>query len=555
MGHRLYEVVRESNVPVPLRDGTILRANVQRPAAAGRFPVLVQRNAYGKGWPLSLLARHGFVVIDQDLRGRYASDGEYVPMFIPENPEAEDGYDTVAWCAELPYGNGRVGTFGASYNGWTQWALAPGRPPGLACMAPGVIAPKSTDWEQGGIFRTGRALQWLMDALGADTRRRAGLPRPHLPSEVVNLEDTTWRGRWNWFLPLAEIPAQYFGQLHEHYLTWLRTQHVDVWRHHEGHAEIAVPALNWTGWWDRLVRTIDHTTGIRQASRFEEARSGQRLVIGPWSHGHFGGAKVGACEFPPHAAVDYTEMMLRWFDHHLRGADNGVMDGEPIDVYILGADAWRGEPDWPPQRAVPTAWHLRQSGGLTRQEPGAEEPDRFVYDPRDPVPTLYGQRTQDEPHDYRRLDHRNDLLRYQTEPLAADVEVVGEPKLVLWAASDALDTDWIVRLLDVREDGFAMGLCYGVVRARFRDGFERPSVLSPNEPVCYEIALNPIGIRFRQGHRIRVDISSSDFPNFDRNHNTGGDDYFEATLKVANQTVFHDGARPSAMILPVLPDD
>ena len=555
MSHRLYDIIREEDVAVPMRDGTILRANIQRPAAPGKFPVLLQRNAYHKGWPIPNLVKHGYIVVDQDLRGRYSSDGDYVPMFIPSNPEAEDGHDTVAWCAEYQSGNGQVGTFGASYNGWTQWALAPTRPPGLECMAAGVIAARSTDWEQGGIFRTGRALQWLMDALGADTRRRAGLPRPHLPSEVVALEDSSWRGRWNWFLPLAEIPAQYFGQLHGYYLEWLRNQQVDTWRFPETHAEVSVPVLNWSGWWDRLIRTIDHTTHIRKVSRFEQARSGQRLVIGPWSHGAFGGAKVGDVEFPAHAAVDYAQMLQRWFDHHLRGGDNGVMDGEPIDLYVMGADQWRGEPDWPPQRAVPTPYYLRASGGLTRQEPGAEEPDRFVYDPRDPVPTLYGKRTQDEPHDYRALDHRDDLLRYQTEPLAEDVEVVGEPVLVLWAASDALDTDWIVRLLDVRPDGFAMGLNYGVVRARFREGFDRQVRLQPDEPVRYEIQLNPIAMRFLKGHRIRVDATSSDFPNFDRNHNTGGDDYFEATLKTARQTVFHDRDRASHLVLPVIPDE
>lgn len=552
MGHRLYEVVREENVAMPARDGTVLRGNVQRPAAAGRFPVLLQRNAYGKGWPVPHLVQHGYIVVDQDLRGRYASDGDYHPMYLPGHTDREDGADAVVWCHEYRHGNGQVGTFGASYNAWTQWNLAPERPPGLATMAAGVIAARSTDWEQGGIFRTGRALQWLMDALGADQRRRAGLCGPHRPGEVQHLEDCVWRGRWNWFLPLAEIPAQYFGPMHRHYLDWLKVQHVDTWRLMDTHVDVSVPVLNWTGWYDRLIRTVDHFTHIREVSRYPAAREGQRLIMGPWSHGHFGGATVGECDFGPAAAVDYGQMLLRWFDHHLRGADNGVMDGEPIDLFVMGRNQWRGEPDWPLQRAVETVFHFRSDGRLSRDEPGDEEPDTYDCDPRDPYPTLYGQRTQDEPHDYRVLDHRTDVRHYQTDPLPEPMELTGEPRLLLWAASSALDTDWIVRLLDVHPDGFAQGLCYGVVRARYRHGFDRPERLTPGEPTAYEIQLNPIGIELGVGHRLRVDLTSADFPNFDRNHNTGGDDYFEATLKTARQTIFHDRHRASRLLAPVV---
>lgn len=553
MGHRLYEIIREENVEMPVRDGTILRANIQRPATPGKYPVLLQRAAYGKGWPLPNCVRDGFIVIDQDIRGRYASDGEFVPLFIDRHHEAEDGFDAVAWCAEYEHGNGQVGTFGASYNAWTQWQLAGAQPPALQAMVAGVIAARSTDWEQGGVFRTGRALQWLINALAPDTRRRLGLPPPHKPAEAAALDTSAWRNRWFWFLPLAEIPAEWFGTLHEFYLEWLRNQHVDVWGFMDQHQKVEVPVLNWTGWYDRLIRTIDHTTHIQEVGATAAARQGQRLVIGPWSHGMFGGGSVGGLEFGDHATVEYPLMVHRWFDHHLRGADNGVMDGDPIDLFVMGRNVWRTEPEWPLQRAVETRYHLRSGGRLSLDEPGEEEPDRFTYDPRDPVPTLYGQWTQDEPHDYRSLDHRRDILRYETAPLREAVEVTGELSMVLWAATSGKDTDWIVRLLDIHPDGLSHGLCYGIVRARYRQGFDRVELVEPGEPLRFEIRLNPIGIEFQPGHRIRVDVTSSDFPNFDRNHNTGGDDYFEATLEVAEQMVFHDRERDSYLLLPIVP--
>lgn len=556
-----YEIVREENVEAQMRDGTILRANIARPRARGKFPALVQRTPYGKGWACAGLAAYGYVVINQDLRGRYASEGEFIPLFTDQHHDAEDGYDTIEWAASLPYCDGNVGTFGGSYCSWTQWQLAPRQPPHLRAMAAGVLAARLTDMERGGIFRTGRALEWVCGSLAPDTRRRTGGPKPHTPEEFWRLWDTALRGKFYWFLPLAELPEWALGTLGEYYRQWLADHTTDHFHFCERHKDVAVPNLHYTGWYDRHIGTVDHFNGVRQNALSDLARRSQRLIIGPWTHGLLGGQRVGEMDFGPQAALNYEAVVLRWFDYWLKGIENGVLEGPPVRIFVMGANHWRDEEEWPPARAEEVVFYLHSrgrantpygDGSLSPDPPKDEEPDRFTYDPRDPVPTLYGQRTQDEPRDQRVLDHREDVLVYQTPPLPEEVEVTGYPVLKLYAASSAPDTDFTAKLVDVHPNGFAQNLCYGILRARYRQGFARPELLTPGEVVEYTLELQPTSNRFLKGHRIRLDISSSDFPNFDRNHNTGGADYFEATLRVAEQTVLHDRVHPSRLILPVI---
>jgi putative CocE/NonD family hydrolase len=255
-------------------------------------------------------------------------------------------------------------------------------------------------------------------------------------------------------------------------------------------------------------------------------------------------------------------MIARWYDYQLKGFDNGLEDEAPVQLFILGENRWRGEREWPLARTKHTEFFLHSGGSantvmgdgvLTTGAPAAEPVDRYTYDPRDPVMSLMRADSQAAPVDQSPHDHRRDILVYQTPPLEDDLEVTGPVSLRLWAATDGPDTDWTAKLAVVFEDGLCVNLTYGVMRAQYRNGYENPSLLEPGKPYEYSIKLNPTGILFRKGQRIRLYVSSSDFPNFDRNHNTGRDYWSDPELRVAHQTVFHDPAMPSRLILPVIP--
>ena len=560
----------QTDVAAPMRDGTVLRADVYCLDGADGLPTLVTRTPYDKSQPAMTpifegLARAGYAVVVQDIRGRWASDGEFHPMFNADWTDAEDGHDTIEWAAAQPWSNGRVGTFGYSYPSWTQWALAPTKPPHLVTMFTGGIGPRTTDWEVGGIFRPGRALQWLLGSMAPDTQRM--FERPHGPDTIEaweHLYGNVDRNKWLWFLPWKDLPLEAVGGLTERFHDWLANHHVDVWRFDDSFDKIDLPVHHRTGWYDRLIHTVDMYNGMRERGATEEARKNQRLIIGPWSHANKLQRKTGDVDFGPEAEVDYFSLIVPWFDYWLKDEQNGVMDRPPVRLFVMGANGWRDEDEWPPSRALATDFYFRSDGeantpngdgALAKTPPSEEPPDRFTYDPGDPVMSLYNENGQDEPHDLRVLDHRQDVLVYQTPPLAEDVEVTGYPALTLFVSSGAPDTDFTVKLVDVAPDGFAQPLCYGVLRTRYRNGFDRPELMKSGQVYQLTIELLPTSNLFNRGHRIRVDVSSSDFPNFDRNHNTGRDDWADPELRVASQTVFHDAARPSRITLPVMPGD
>ncbi len=558
----------QKNVPTPVRDGTILRADVYLPETTGPFPTLVCRTPYNKNQSTSTplyerLAEAGYAVVVQDMRGRWASDGDFHPFFNPDWKDAEDGYDTIEWAASQPWSNGKVGTFGYSYPAWTQWALAPTRPPHLVTMFTGGIAPRTTDFMVGGAFRPGRQLQWLLGSMAPDTQKFLDEPQgPTTVEEWDHLHANVNRDKWLWFLPYKEFPLEAVGGMTERLHDWLDNVQVDRWGFSDDFEMIDLPIHHRTGWYDRLVRTVDMFNGMREKGATEHARQNQRLIVGPWTHTADLTRQTGEVDFGPEAEVDYFSLIIPWFDYWLKGEQNGVMDAAPVRIFVMGANRWRDEQEWPPSRAVATDYYLHSGGKattpggdgtLTLEAPSDEPPDGYSYDPRDPVMSLFGANGHDEPHDLRVLDHRRDVLVYQTEPLTSPVEVTGNPVLTLYAATSALDTDFIVKLVDVHSDGFAQSLCYGIVRARFRDGFEQQKLMTPGEVHKFTIELLPTSNLFREGHRIRIDISSSDFPNFDRNHNTGGDDYAETTLVTARQTIFHDVNRSSCVTLPINP--
>ena len=564
----LFPVTVDRNVAVAMRDGTVLCADIYRPKANRGFPVLVERTPYSKERDPekgARIAERGFVYVVQDVRGRYASDGEFgAGFFRAEHTDSEDGYDTIEWAAALPYSNGNVGTVGTSYAGWTQMELAHVRPPHLKAIMPQAIAANLLDREMSGVLRLGRVLWWTINTLAPDQRVRAKTARP---TEDVSEAERLWterdRGKWLWFLPLQEIPDDAMFAMGPHWRHWLENHAVDNFRFEAKHWNIEVPALVTTGWYDQQIGSIKNFTGMAEHAATEEARRGSRLIVGPWTHvGPDFERTVGRMDFGADAARDYYEIAARWFGHWLRDEESNLGDWPRVQLFVMGANRWRHEDEWPIKGTRYTEFFIHSSGNantpqgdglLSVEPPGNEPPDEYSYDPRDPVMTLYSPAGQSEPHDQRLLDERTDVLRYATPPLETPVEVTGPITMKLWAASSARDTDFVVKLMDVWPDGFTQELCYGIVRARYRESFESPSLLDPGRPYEFTFAVNPTGNLFKIGHRIRVDVSSSDFPNFDRNHNTGGDDYGESKLVTARQTVFHDEEHPSRIILPLVP--
>ena len=557
---KMRPVLVEADVGVEMRDGTVLRADVYRPDAPGRYPVLLQRTPYSKDGENCVeqgrrLAERGYVVVQQDVRGRYRSDGEFQPgFFSADHRDAEDGYDTVEWAAGLPWSTGKVGTFGGSYCGWTQWELAHTRPPHLAAMIPSAIAANLLDREMSGVLRLGRVLWWSVNTLAPDVRLRLGdEPGPTTTDEAERLYLERDRNKWLWRLPLAEIPDEVLSGVGKHWRSWLADHVSDYFGFLERHRDVAVPALTTTGWYDQQIGAIKNFTGMRANGMTEEARTGQRLIVGPWSHTtDFSSSQVGELDFGPESVRDFYQMADDWFGHWLKGESTGVEEWPPVQLFVMGANRWRSEDDWPLARTDYTDYYLHGGGMLSERQPSGDPPESYDYDPRDPVMTLYSPPGQQEPQDQRALDGRRDILVYQTDPVEESVEVTGPITVHLWASSSAPDTDFVVKLMDVWPDGFVQELCYGIVRARYRESFASPSLIEPGRAYEYTIQVNPTSNLFRRGHRIRLDVSSSDFPNFDRNHNTGGDDYFESTLVTARQTVYHDRERPSRVVLPVI---
>jgi uncharacterized protein len=554
-------IISENDIEVSMRDGVVLRANVFRPDADGRFPALLMRTPYGK--PAGGFARYvrsGYVVVTQDTRGRNASDGEWVPYTAEHTGDAEDGFDSVEWLALQPWCNGRVGTFGASYNAWMQWMLAKLRPPHLVAMCAYSIPLENTEVDWMGAFRPGRRIKWWMTSMAPDLRRRKGLDPPHTREEALEIWDDIEYMRWLGFMPWLDFPKYLPPGLAEYAEDWLKNPGRRSWHFDRIHADVEVPNLDFSGWYDHCGGTMQHLGLMQKNGRTEIARAQTRLVIGPWNHSSLGKRKVGDIDFGPQAELDLEHMIIRWFDRWLKDADNGV-DREPaVRYFVMGSEEWKTADAWPPPGSDTLALHLDSggdahladgSGALQEPTPAHAGVDSYTYDPNDPVPTIWTRALFTEPADRRRLEYRPDILIYRTPPLDTPVEVVGSPVVMLHAATSARDTDFFARLVDEHPDGPAVEISYGMVRARHRLSIERENPIKPREITEYEIQLGPTACRFLAGHRIRLEITSSDFPNHDRNHNTGGNDLAETTLVVAEQEIHHSERHPSRLILPV----
>jgi putative CocE/NonD family hydrolase len=547
----------EFDVPAEMSDGTVLKANVFRPAGEGPWPTLLTRLPYGKDDPVIFsifdsieAARSGFMVVVQDTRGRFASAGEWEPFRFEES----DGYDTVEWAATLPGSNGKVGMFGESYFGNTQWTAALAQPPSLAAISPALTWSEPMDglFTRGGAVELGLTYPWTLE-MGFDVLAKSQVGEEErvtrLDALIEDYDRLCERGYWD--LPIDASPI-----LSKHSspelggIRALDDPSVAEWCRIAGRYErVAVPTLHTGGWHDIFVQgTLD--------SYVEMARLGRdtRLIVGPWSHMGFAdligqqsfGMRAGRFGVPTDAHGNAAELQLSWLRHQLDpDADIGLPEN-PVRIFVMGRNEWRDEPTWPLERAVTERHFLRGDRSLTRDRPRLDEaPAEYVYDPADPTPTRGGQIVMHPnfvqgPMDQTDIEAREDVLAFTSAPLSAELEVTGRVRVILNAESSARSTDWVARLCDVHPDGRSFNICDGIVRVAER----------ANESSQYEIDLWSTSNVFLQGHRIRVQVTSSNFPRWDRNLNTG--DQRSPQQVVARQRLYLDADRPSFIELPVV---
>ena len=578
-----YRVIRERNVMVPMRDGVRLATDIYRPDSSGRFPALVTRGPYGKdGYAdnqehsIWFFPQRGYVVVSQDCRARFDSEGDYYdPLF----QEGQDGYDTVEWAARQPWCNGRVATTGQSYLGATQYTLAAGpRPPHLHCMAP---VSASADFHQSWVYHTGGAMEWgwmvpYAVHKGRNTLLRAGredllaqmdeyvLPPDNFAQPLTDAWFSHLPLR-DWIERLKEA-APYFAEYFDQELDGPYWSRVNLMRHAD---RISLPMFHVSSWYDIFLEgALNGYQSLRDRAATAEARRSQRLLVGPWAHIRPYTAPTsgdtGDIDFGPEARIELHEYLLRWFDYWLKDIETGLMDEPPVSIFVMGENRWRAEQDWPLARTHYTKWYLHSdglantlhgTGQLSTSPPGEEPPDVYTYDPADPVPTRGGS-TLIIPQgvaDQREVEAREDVLVYTLTPLERDMELTGPISVTLYAASTAVDTDFTAKLVDVRPDGYAHNMQDGIVRARFRTSVAEPSLIRPGRIYKYEIDLWSTSHVLFAGHRLRLEISSSNFPRFDRNPNTGAAIGVDARLETALQTVLHTADYPSHVTLPVIP--
>jgi putative CocE/NonD family hydrolase len=553
-----------------MSDGVTLFADVYRPVGDGAYPVILMRLPYDKTQAENITyahpswyARRGYIVVVQDARGTGTSEGHFYPF----RDEAQDGYDTIVWASQLPGADGRVGTYGFSYAGATQLLPATLRPPGLTTICPGLTG---SQYYEGWTYNQGA----LALAFAASWATNLGqiVARQRRDDAAIAAHVAAFVGAPGWYgtLPLAGYPPLMTDDT-PFFRDWLaHPTYDDYWRRwsiDEDYGRIAVPALHIGGWYDVFLSgTVKNFVGLRRAAGGNGARSRQKLLIGPWMH-----IPWAPLAGPPNRDAGpnvVDDWQIAWFDHVLKRKETGVLDA-PVTLYVLGESRWRDFDGWPPSGSTPTAWYLRSQGranscfgdgALSPVPPGAEPPDLFTYDPLLPTPSLGGHSccfatvAPMGPVDQGPVEQFNGVLVYTSEPLPADVELIGEVAVTLFAASTAADTDWTARLCRVDPAGQSVNLQEGIVRARYRESLTDPTPIVPDRVYRYEIPLGPVGVRIPAGWRLRLTISSSDFPQWDRNLNTGGPLFEErpGAAVVATQTVLHDAAHPSCVMLPVM---
>ena len=539
---------------VPMRDGIDLVANVFRPEGTALLSAILIRTPYGKGSELRpnyrAFVEHGYAVVIEDVRGRYKSEG----VFDPLRQEVADGEDTLSWIAHQEWSNRRVGMTGASYLGITQWKAALSASPYLKAIFPIVAGDDDyfdRFYSRGGALKLGHRLEWI-----AENFRTPGF-RPDFNRFVLET-------------PLRHADRMATGRSVDLFQQALDHPSYDAfWKSVSTREEldrVRVPVFSAAGWYDNFAESdLEAFSILRRKGRI------CRLIVGPWPHDLF--YHFANVDFGPESRAPLRQIQFDWFDRWLQTtgpAREAAEDAEaPLRIFVMGANRWRDEREWPLARAVTTSFFLASrgkgntlhgDGRLEPRQPRRGTPDRFVYDPADPVPTAGGNvccnpmRIPWGPRDQRAVEQRRDVLVYSTAPLKQPVEVTGPVRVVLYVSTNAPDTDFTAKLVDVSPDGSAINLCDGVLRLRYRDSLERPALAQAGDVYPITIDAGVTSNEFGRGHRIRLEVSSSNFPHYDRNPNTGRAVADEKEMRRAFQTVYHDRLRPSHLLLPVIPE-
>jgi hypothetical protein len=513
--------VEKQSLAVPMRDGVKLGTDVYLPSTNGAFPVLLTRTPYNKALgagPGEDGARHGYATVIQDTRGRFASEGANLPF----DNDVEDGFDTVEWILKQPWCDGKIGTFGGSAGAITQMQLASSGNPNVLSQHL-VVGGPSLYFDvvySGGVFRKSLAEDWLRITKFSPDALKLWTSHPGY--------DAYWQAR--------DLTPRY--------------------------DRVNAAAVHIGGYFDIFAQgTIDAFVGYQERGG-PGARGRQKLIMGPWTHGVFS-EQAGELPFPnAKRPPNNLRDQWRWFDHTLRGVANGIAREPSVTYYVMGdvsdtnapGNTWRTANQWPPVAATPTAFYLRADRTVSRAKPAAAAPLSFSYDPTNPVPTLGGPELTIPagPKDQQSIESRPDVLVFTSEPLAEPLEVTGRVRAKLWAASDAPDTDFFVRLCDVYPDGRSFNICDGRLRARFRQSFQQQTLLKPGEVCEFDVDLWSTSIIFNQGHRLRVHVTSSSAPGFDPNPNTGEAFRQSSTTRVAKNTIYCDSERASRLLLPVV---
>jgi uncharacterized protein len=561
-----YHVKVYLNLQIPMRDGVELAADVYRPEAEGRFPVLLMRTYWSKHDPGKIasaieFASRGYSVVLQDVRGRFDSGGVWTPYVN----EVRDGYDTQMWLGKQPWCDGNIGTYGESYDGFTALMSAPLQSPYLKALLP--FANQQTNFGHlyndgvlqlgtvfsAGLFMGGHTLQPTITGVYG-----SGVPlidwdnvfrRLPLFTALDSIEDVPWVKEWIRHDKYDEYWASYGVK--------------------GKYQEIQAPAFFVTGWYDNLVHEAwRNFEGFHSQGGSLAVKRDTKIIVGPWPHGSTKAVTSWDTDYGPDATLDRDSLFLRWFDYRLKGANNGFGSEPPIRIFVMGANQWRSEYEWPLARTTWKNFYL-ESGGkansflgdgtLSTSLPSAQvtPTDQYDYDPAHPTPTMGGQIAIFPDvwgaRDRRSVERRDDVVVYTTEPLTNDVEVTGPVEAILYASSSAVDTDFAATLSDVYPDGRAVNICEGIRGARFRESLEHPTLIEPGKVYKYDISLWETSNVFKAGHRIRIDISSSNFPRYARNQNTGNPFGMSAEIKIAHQTIYHSAQFPSHLVLPVIP--
>ncbi len=592
-----YRVRLEKSVMVPMRDGVKLSTDLYFPECReSKLPVILMRTPYNKNFHRErtaetrtfpyFFAEHGYVVIIQDCRGRFESEGTYTVSAA----DSGDGYDAVTWAALQPWSNGCVGTYGCSYSGENQIEMAKLRNPHLKAMIPqaaggalGTAGQRCSYFGafKGGVFELSGNFGWFFQYGSkifyrppADTPYRVFLETAKLFNPAPELPPINFREIWR-TLPVIDMMKNAGGPPTD-FEDFLSHEPADPWWDGLGYIKdtdrFDVPALHVNSWYDFGVAETLYLFGLFQRNATSAlARDNQFVIISPTAHclseeatetTIVGERKVGD------ARLDYENIYLRWFDHWLKGIDNGITRMPKVQVYVMGTGTWRKGDEWPPAGTRFQTYYFHSdghangrygTGRLGLDAPAAEQPDTYVYDPRTPVPSRGGPvcctGTPDAPegsYDQSDVEMRQDVLVYSSPPLIEGVEVTGPLEVVLYVSSSAPDTDFTAKLVDVYPDGTAYNVQEGIQRARYREGFDKKVWFKPGDLARVRIDLQATSNYFGPGHRIRLEISSSNFPRFERNLNTGGRNFDEAGGEVAQNTIYHSAEHPSAVILPII---